>query len=74
MNPTIPPNSTKHKTMNVDLHLAVAAQINPKGNDWSMREIGIFCGVSHEAIRSVNNKALKKVRLFLSEQGITDPL
>ena len=54
------PKSTKKKTREVDLHLAVAATLNQWGYDWSLCELGRFCGVSHEAMRIISDRAIRK--------------
>ena len=62
------PKSSKRKTREVDLHLAVAAYLNPWGCDWSLRELGRFCGVSHEAMRVIADRALRKCRRALHHE------
>jgi len=61
------PKSSKRKTREVDLHLAVAATLNQWGYDWSLCELGRFCGVSHEAMRIISDRAIRKCQKALRE-------
>jgi DNA-directed RNA polymerase sigma subunit (sigma70/sigma32) len=47
-----------------NLELAVMNVItNHTGKTWSLREIADVCGVSYEAIRLCEKKALRKIRM-----------
>jgi hypothetical protein len=46
----------------IDLHLAVAAALNPAGCQWSDVELAEFCGCHHSRIQQIERDALKKLR------------
>ena len=63
------PYSTKSKTAEIDLHLAIAAKLNHYGDAWSLHELGRYCNASHEAFRIMERKALRRVKKLWAEQG-----
>lgn len=47
----------------IDLHLAVAATVSPRGQVWSDTELAEFCGCHHSLIQQVQASAFRKLRL-----------
>ena len=63
------PYSTKSKTAEIDLHLAIAVKLNDYGDAWSLNALARYCNASHEAFRIMELKALEKVKKIWAEQG-----
>ena len=51
----------------IDLGLAVSALSMRYGQSRSHEEIAAFCGVHHRTIQKIEHKALRKMRLRVSE-------
>jgi hypothetical protein len=57
------------KDGSVDAGLMLLSRVpKPDGGVWSQREIGMVCGVSHEYIRQLEKRAIRKLRDALSER------
>ena len=54
--------SSYKKTDEINLALAVFACLNPPGQNQTLKSIAEVCGISKEAIRSIEQKALKSIR------------
>ena len=54
--------SSYKKTDEINLRLAVFASINEPGQNQTLKSIGEVCGISKEAIRSIEQKALRNIR------------
>lgn len=59
------------KAEHVNRLRAMCAEAEP-GREYSLREIGDFCGVSHEAVRQWERRALQRVRRLLLTHGFKD--
>lgn len=60
----------KPKTAEIELGLAVSGATLPKGEARSLTEMAQFCGCSRQAIHSIYESAIRKVRRKLAEQGL----
>ena len=54
--------SSYAKTDEINLSLAVFASINEPGQNQTLKSIAEVCGISKEAIRSIEQKALRNIR------------
>jgi hypothetical protein len=54
--------SSYAKTDEVNLSLAVMATLNEPGQNQTLKSIAEVCGISKEAIRSIEQKALRNIR------------
>ena len=58
--------TSKEKTQDINLRLAVMASLNPYGWSHSLEAISEVCGCGRESIRCVERKALFKLRNLLA--------
>lgn len=65
------PDMPEHKrvSMKVDLGLAISGATLEPGETRTLRDIADYCGVSHQAIARIEEKAIKKFRARLAELG-----
>jgi DNA-directed RNA polymerase sigma subunit (sigma70/sigma32) len=57
------------KSRRIDLGLAVLSVLREPGKLYSLAEIAAWCDCTHEAIRVIEEKAMKKLRRALKKQA-----
>ena len=62
-----PKSTTRKRTEEINLSLAVFAQVNPPGINHSLQTIADVCSCEREAIRWIQVRALKKFRKAAQE-------
>jgi hypothetical protein len=60
---------SRAKSHQLDLALAVCHAITPPGYEWKLQDLASVCGVSHQAIHSIEMQALRKLRAKLSREA-----
>lgn len=58
----------------IDLGLAVSALSLHKGQKRTYEELAAFCGVTHRSIQKIEQRALRKLKARLKEQGFSNSL
>jgi len=59
------------KADRIDLGLEVARKHMPPGG-FGLMELAAFCGCSHERIRQIQERALKRIRLFAGRETLKE--
>ena len=62
-----PKSTTRKRTEEINLSLAVFATINPPGTDHTLETIAEVCGCEREAIRFIQVRAMMKFRRAAQE-------
>ena len=63
-------SSSRGKSEELNLRLAVMESVNPKGYNHTLAGIAEVCGTSKEAIRLVEQKALRNLRSEFAKMGL----
>lgn len=60
---------TEEENAEVDLHLAVMECLRLPHQTFTQQEVGEFCGLHRGGVWTIENRALKKIRLWLYRNG-----
>jgi len=59
---------SRDKSRQLDLALAVCHALTPPGYEWKLQDLADVCGVSFQAIHSIEQQALRKLRAKISHE------
>jgi hypothetical protein len=60
---------SRAKSRQLDLALAVCHALTPPGYEWKLQDLADVCGVSFQAIHSIEQQALRKLRSKISRES-----